>query len=224
MGVAAPHLFVLHFPRVVSQHCLRSLHPTLVRHACGGDSRSCCHLQMRGKGVPMGETFHGTCLCRRVRFDVRDPEEMSACHCTRCQRWSGGTSSWSVEVEEPNSEVRAGQELIEHFTEEGFTGVAFCSNCGLEPVRVRRREVLRVRGNAPGPEASTRVPHDGRLQGALGRDQRRRPAVPRASARGLAGQTRRLRRSPAAGVRYQPMRSASPCTNALGAAESLAEP
>ena len=78
----------------------------------------------------MGETFHGTCLCRRVRFDVRDPEEMSVCHCTRCQRWSGGTSSWSVEVEEPNFEVTAGQELIERFTEEGFTGVAFCSNCG----------------------------------------------------------------------------------------------
>ena len=36
----------------------------------------------------------------------------------------------SVEVEEPNFEVTAGQELIKHFTEEGFTGVAFCSNCG----------------------------------------------------------------------------------------------
>ena len=36
----------------------------------------------------------------------------------------------SVEVEEINLEVTAGHGLIKHFTEEGFSGVAFCSNCG----------------------------------------------------------------------------------------------
>ena len=78
----------------------------------------------------MSETFHGTCLCGQVTFDVREPEALSFCHCTRCQRWSGGASSVSVEVEGANFEVTAGQELIKHFTEEGFTGVGFCSNCG----------------------------------------------------------------------------------------------
>ena len=36
----------------------------------------------------------------------------------------------SVEVEGANFQVTAGQELIKHFTQEGFSGVAFCSNCG----------------------------------------------------------------------------------------------
>ena len=36
----------------------------------------------------------------------------------------------SVEVEGANFQVTAGQELIKHFTQEGFTGVGFCSNCG----------------------------------------------------------------------------------------------
>ncbi len=35
-----------------------------------------------------------------------------------------------VDVEGTNFEVTAGQELIKHYTQEGFTGVGFCSNCG----------------------------------------------------------------------------------------------
>ena len=78
----------------------------------------------------MSETIHGTCLCEQVTFDVREPEEMGFCHCTRCQRWTGAGSSVSVQVEGANFQVTAGQELIKHFTQEGFSGVAFCSNCG----------------------------------------------------------------------------------------------
>ena len=61
---------------------------------------------------------------------MREPEEMSLCHCTRCQRWTGGGNTVSVEVEGTNFEITAGKELIKHFSEEGFSGVAFCSNCG----------------------------------------------------------------------------------------------
>ena len=78
----------------------------------------------------MSETIHGACLCEQVTFDVHEPEAMSFCHCTRCQRWSGGAGLAEVEVEGPNFEVTAGQELIKHFTQEGFSGVGFCSNCG----------------------------------------------------------------------------------------------
>jgi len=78
----------------------------------------------------MSETIHGACLCGQVTYDVREPEAMGFCHCTRCQRWSGGAGSVSVEVEVANFEITAGEELIRHFTEEGFTGVGFCTNCG----------------------------------------------------------------------------------------------
>ena len=78
----------------------------------------------------MSETIHGACLCGQVTFDVHEPEEMSVCHCTRCQRWSGGASTSSVEVEGANFELTAGRELIKHFTQEGFSGVGFCSSCG----------------------------------------------------------------------------------------------
>ncbi len=78
----------------------------------------------------MGETIHGACLCGQITFDVREPEVMGFCHCTRCQRWSGGAGIAEIEVEGTNFEVTGGQELIKHFTQEGFSGVGFCSNCG----------------------------------------------------------------------------------------------
>ena len=61
--------------------------------------------------------------------------------CTSPGRWvsataraaSGGAAARahpSIEVEGTNFEVTGGQELIKHFTQEGFSGVGFCSNCG----------------------------------------------------------------------------------------------
>ena len=111
----------------------------------------------------MSETFHGTCLCGQVTFDVREPEALSFCHCTRCQRWSGGASSASVEVEGANFEVTAGQELIRHFTEEGFSGVGFCSNCGSSLYAFDDGKYYVSAGTVPGLELAAPVPHDGRL-------------------------------------------------------------
>jgi hypothetical protein len=81
----------------------------------------------------VSETIHGACLCGQVTFDVHEAEGVIGfCHCTLCQRWSGGAGTASIEVEGTNFEVTAGQELIKHFTQEGrgFAGVGFCSNCG----------------------------------------------------------------------------------------------
>jgi hypothetical protein len=32
----------------------------------------------------MSEVIHGACLCGQVEFDVREPQTMGVCHCTRC--------------------------------------------------------------------------------------------------------------------------------------------
>jgi hypothetical protein len=78
----------------------------------------------------VSETIHGACLCGRITFDVLEPQGMGFCHCTRCQRWSGGPGLPEVEVAAANFKVTSGQELLKHYGEEGFTGVSFCSNCG----------------------------------------------------------------------------------------------
>ncbi|MGN6379612.1 MAG: GFA family protein, partial [Gaiellales bacterium] len=39
----------------------------------------------------MAETLKGACLCGKVEYEVRDPEALGYCHCTRCQRWTGSS-------------------------------------------------------------------------------------------------------------------------------------
>ena len=78
----------------------------------------------------MSETIYGACLCGGITLEVHEPEGMGFCHCTRCQRWSGGPGLPEVEVAATNFKVTKGQELVRHFSEEGFTGVYFCGNCG----------------------------------------------------------------------------------------------
>jgi hypothetical protein len=78
----------------------------------------------------MSETIHGACLCGGITFVLRMPEGMGFCHCTRCQRWSGGPGLPEVQVAAANFEVTRGRELMRHYAEEGFSGVSFCGNCG----------------------------------------------------------------------------------------------
>jgi hypothetical protein len=78
----------------------------------------------------VSETIHGACLCGEIRFEVREPEGMGFCHCTRCQRWSGGPGLPEVEVAATNFKVTRGRELMKHYDEEGFSGFCFCGNCG----------------------------------------------------------------------------------------------
>ncbi len=78
----------------------------------------------------MSEVLHGSCLCGRIAYDVYDPESMIGCHCTRCQRWTGGSSSTTLVVEPKNLKVTKGQDLVRTFNEAGFAGRSFCGHCG----------------------------------------------------------------------------------------------
>ena len=78
----------------------------------------------------MTETIHGACLCGQVTFELREPAATGYCHCTRCQRWTGGPGLPEVEVAATDFEITAGEELVRRFEEEGFSSVAFCSTCG----------------------------------------------------------------------------------------------
>jgi hypothetical protein len=79
----------------------------------------------------MSETVHGSCLCGGIEFDVHEPEALVVCHCSRCQRWSGGPGVTVVVVAAKNFEVAKGRDLVKRYEAgEGHADRHFCSHCG----------------------------------------------------------------------------------------------
>jgi hypothetical protein len=73
----------------------------------------------------------GHCGCGEVRFEIDEPLEAAGyCHCTRCQRRTGGAASVSARVASGSLRVVAGEELLASWEPpDGFAKV-FCSACG----------------------------------------------------------------------------------------------
>jgi len=78
----------------------------------------------------MSEVLHGACLCGRVTFEVHEPEVLGACHCTRCQRWTGGPGLTQVVVAPQKFNVIGGLDSIQQYREQGFEDRYFCGRCG----------------------------------------------------------------------------------------------
>ncbi len=76
----------------------------------------------------MSKTYTGACLCGGVQYEVREPDAMGVCHCTRCQRWTGSSLA-GVVVDPGNFVVNAGADLIKRYESE-FAPRQFCSACG----------------------------------------------------------------------------------------------
>ena len=78
----------------------------------------------------------GGCLCGAVRYVLKaEPLMTAVCHCTHCQRQSGGVFSTNLGVPEA-AYVQTGETKI--FTDKGDSGKAvwrhFCGACG-SPIR-----------------------------------------------------------------------------------------
>jgi hypothetical protein len=73
----------------------------------------------------------GGCLCGSVRFEVSEPLlDAGYCHCTRCQRRSGGAAAVSALAAPGSVRMTAGEDLLDSFDPpDGFSKV-FCSACG----------------------------------------------------------------------------------------------
>ena len=73
----------------------------------------------------------GACLCGAVRYEVSQPPVTAYyCHCTRCQRRTGGAAAVSALLVPGSLRVTTGEELLASFDPaEGFSKV-FCSGCG----------------------------------------------------------------------------------------------
>jgi hypothetical protein len=75
--------------------------------------------------------LEGGCLCGGVRFEViESPLSAGYCHCTRCQRRTGGAASAQVAIVPGSLRLRSGAELVRVYQPQDGYGKAFCSSCG----------------------------------------------------------------------------------------------
>jgi hypothetical protein len=86
-----------------------------------------------GGGQPL--EVYGSCLCGEIEFELRVSQQygpgraMGVCHCSHCQRWSGGSGLPFVVAQPERFRVTRGQELIAHYRDDS-TVRAFCRRCG----------------------------------------------------------------------------------------------
>jgi hypothetical protein len=85
------------------------------------------------KGVRMSEIRHGGCLCGAIRYETRrQPQRVTVCHCTFCQRRTGGALSihaWFNEQDVTLSGENPG--TYEQRSDESnfFLRLHFCKRC-----------------------------------------------------------------------------------------------
>lgn len=74
----------------------------------------------------------GGCLCGGVRFELTQPATAAGyCHCTRCQRRTGGASSVQARIDGRTLKILQGQELIKSWRHpDGGFEKLFCGECG----------------------------------------------------------------------------------------------
>ena len=86
----------------------------------------------------------GSCLCGKVRFEIRPPfSGFRYCHCSRCRKASGSAHAANVFVPESQFKWLDGESSVKRFDLPGAQRFAvwFCSDCGTRlPHKVRGRD------------------------------------------------------------------------------------
>jgi hypothetical protein len=74
----------------------------------------------------------GRCLCGAIRFELTEPATAAGyCHCTRCQRRTGGATSAQARIDGRTFRLLHGEELVKAWRHpEGGFEKCFCSGCG----------------------------------------------------------------------------------------------
>lgn len=73
----------------------------------------------------------GQCGCGAVRFEISEPIGPAGyCHCTRCQRRTGGAASASAVVKPGSLRIVAGEALLKSWEPDAGFGKIFCGECG----------------------------------------------------------------------------------------------
>ncbi len=73
----------------------------------------------------------GHCGCEGVQFEIDEPLEAAGyCHCTRCQRRTGGAAAASARLAPGSLRVTQGEDLLSAWEPDGGFAKIFCSACG----------------------------------------------------------------------------------------------
>lgn len=73
------------------------------------------------------ERRSGGCLCGAVRFSALVSPEIQACHCTQCQRWTGGGPFFTARVQDLELTGETQAQPYRHST---WGERLFCGICG----------------------------------------------------------------------------------------------
>jgi hypothetical protein len=73
----------------------------------------------------------GGCMCGGVRYELSAPPAYAGyCHCTRCQRRTGGAAAISARAVPGTFTITSGEELVGTYRPHDGFEKAFCSRCG----------------------------------------------------------------------------------------------
>jgi hypothetical protein len=73
----------------------------------------------------------GGCLCGAVRFEVTEPLVVASyCHCTRCQRRTGGAASAQAFTAPGSLRIHLGEHVLRAYTPSDGAPKVSCSVCG----------------------------------------------------------------------------------------------
>ena len=75
--------------------------------------------------------YKGSCLCGHVRYEIQcEPEKVSHCHCTMCQKQHGAAFATYVSFPKRSLVYTQGVESLSSYNSSGTIIRKFCSNCG----------------------------------------------------------------------------------------------
>jgi hypothetical protein len=74
----------------------------------------------------------GRCLCGAVRFELTEPATAAGyCHCTRCQRRTGGATSVQARIDGRTFRLLQGEDFVRSWRHpDGGFEKCFCVECG----------------------------------------------------------------------------------------------
>ncbi|MGD9021726.1 MAG: GFA family protein [Lysobacterales bacterium] len=80
-----------------------------------------------------GHAVTGSCLCGKVRYELKDNLGVfQYCHCSRCRKFTGGAFAANIFVAPGDLNWLDGEKLVGRYDPEHtkYFATAFCKNCG----------------------------------------------------------------------------------------------
>jgi hypothetical protein len=75
--------------------------------------------------------FHGSCMCGKVRYELRGPPRVAYyCHCGKCRKQSGSSFATNVIVLKEHFAIVAGEDAVSSWVSSPGKRRYFCSGCG----------------------------------------------------------------------------------------------